>query len=45
MDKHGDGFIHLEEFLLAFEKADVKVERDTLEFLFDMVSEKYNKVG
>ena len=45
VDKHGDNYIGLPEFILAFEQANVNVERDTLEFLFDMVSEKYNKVG
>ncbi len=42
MDVQGDGYIRKEQFVEAFDKAGVKEDRDVLEFLFDMVGEKYN---
>jgi hypothetical protein len=42
VDTQGDGYIKKEQFVEAFDKAGVREDRDVLEFLFDMVGEKYN---
>ena len=40
-DAQGDGYLQLPAFVGAFQRADVGMERDTLEFLFDIMSESY----
>ena len=40
-DTEGDGFLLKPQFLKAFEKAKIKIDRDTLSFLFDIMSENY----
>jgi hypothetical protein len=42
VDAQGDGYIRKEQFGEAFDRAGVREDRDVLEFLFDMVGEKYN---
>jgi hypothetical protein len=42
VDILGDGYIRKEQFIEAFDKANVKEDRDVLEFLFDIVGEKFN---
>jgi len=42
VDTQGDGYIRKEQFVEAFDKAGVREDRDVLEFLFDMVGERYN---
>ena len=42
VDVQGDGYIHREQFIEAFQKAEVSVDRDVLEFLFNVVAEKFN---
>ena len=42
VDTQGDGYIRKEQFIEAFQKAEVTVDRDVLEFLFDVVAEKFN---
>jgi hypothetical protein len=42
VDAQGDGYIRREQFIEAFEKAGIKEDRDVLEFLFDVVGEKFN---
>ncbi len=38
----GDGYIKREQFIEVFDKAGIKVDRDVLELLFDVVAEKFN---
>jgi hypothetical protein len=42
VDIQGDGYIRKEQFVEAFDKAGIKEDRDVLEFLFDVVGEKFN---
>ncbi len=42
VDESGDGYIGPEQFIEAFTKAEIFIDRDMLEFLFDVVSEKFN---
>jgi hypothetical protein len=42
VDTQGDGYIRKEQFVEAFDKAGVREDRDVLEFLFDMVGERFN---
>ena len=44
VDAQGDGYINQEQFIEAFQKAEIKEDRDVLEFLFNVVAEKYNTV-
>jgi len=41
VDIHGDGYISKKQFLEAFEKADIKVDIETLNYLFELLEEKY----
>jgi len=45
VDEHGDGFIGKEQFIQAFYKAGMELQRDLLEFLFDMMAQTYNTKG
>eukprot|EP01022_Parablepharisma_sp_SALTPOND_P011293 TRINITY_DN146_c0_g1_i1.p2 TRINITY_DN146_c0_g1~~TRINITY_DN146_c0_g1_i1.p2 ORF type:complete len:1216 (-),score=156.01 TRINITY_DN146_c0_g1_i1:15438-19085(-) len=41
VDKHGDGYITKKQFLEAFERAKVDMDKETLGYLFDLLGEKY----
>ena len=41
VDLHGDGYITKKQFLEAFDRAEVAVDKETLTYLFDMLGEKY----
>lgn len=40
-DEEGDGYLQKLQFVKAFLRAKVPMDRDTLEFLFDVMSEDY----
>jgi hypothetical protein len=40
-DTEGDGFLQKPQFIQAFQQVGVPIGRDTLEFLFDVMSESY----
>lgn len=40
-DEEGDGYLQKQQFVKAFLRAKVPMDRDTLEFLFDVMSESY----
>ena len=40
-DAQGDGYLQMPAFVGAFQRANVGMDRDTLEFLFDIMSESY----
>ncbi len=41
MDTFGDGYITKKQFFDAFERAEVKMDKATLSYFFDMISEKF----
>ena len=41
IDEHGDGYITKQQFLKAFDRADIKIDREMLEYLFDLLGEQY----
>lgn len=41
VDTEGDGYLQKHQFVQAFQQAGVKFDRDTLEFLCDVLSESY----
>jgi hypothetical protein len=40
-DTEGDGYLLKDQFILAFHQVGVNIDLDTLEFLFDVMSEAY----
>lgn len=45
VDEHGDGLINCNQFVDAFLKAKVEMNRELLEQLFDILGEKYSEQG
>ena len=41
VDEHGDGYITKKQFFEGFEKAQINIDKETLDYIFEMVSEKY----
>lgn len=42
-DESGDGYINKIQFIEAIYRADLKIERDQLELLFDVMSERFDQ--
>lgn len=41
VDNHGDGYLTKKQFFEGFEKAQIEIDKETLDYIFEMVSEKY----
>jgi len=41
MDQYGDGYITKSEFVQAFSRAGIEIEKETLQYFFDMTSERF----
>jgi len=41
VDEHGDGYLTKRQFIDGFERAQVEIDKETLDYIFEMISEKF----